>query len=331
MVRFRVDRKWWMLALALLAGGAAAWLSQRHIQARIEQLEDDARMPLVSVVVASADLAAGARITTEVVAVREMPAEWASPSAVSPEEFESIESTSLAYPVKRGEAILWAHVAPARALGFAERLIDGRRAVTIPVDEISSVSGLLQPGDTIDLYVSFEHKGNPVTVPLLQGMKVLATGRQVDASPRGTSTTEVERSFSTVTLDASLEEAVKLIAARQSGAITAMLRRPGDSKPAHAEYRGDLGKLLGLREPPVQTVTRKRTGVPVIYGDRPLRAIPKLGHAAIGDGQDPAVEVEVNANPPAADPTDRAPALLPPAPADATPPLRTHPFSGLRR
>ena len=320
-----------MLALALVAGGAAAWLSQRHIQARIEQLEDDARVPLVSVIVAAADLVAGTQITTDVVAVREMPAEWASPSAVSPDEFESIASTSLAYPVKRGEAILWAHVAPARALGFAERLIDGRRAVTIPVDEISSVSGLLQPGDVIDLYVSFEHKGNPVTVPLLQEMKVLATGRQVDATPRSTGTAEVERSFSTVTLDASLEDAVKLIAARQSGAITAMLRRPGDSKPAHAEYRGDLGKLLGLREPPARTATPKRTGVPVIYGDRPLRSIPKLGRPAIDDGLDPAFEAEVDASPPVDDPARRVGSSLPPAPVEANPPLRTHPFPGLRR
>lgn len=285
-----------MLAVALAAGAAAAWLSQRHIQARIEQLEDDARAPLVSVVVAATDLAAGARLTADAVAVREVPVAWASPSAVTPEQFDAIASTSLAHPLARGEALLRAHVAPPRPQGFADRLVDGRRAVTIPVDEISSVSGLLQPGDVIDLYVSFEHKGNPVTVPLLQGMKVLATGRQVEASPRTVGTAEAERSFSTVTLDASLDEAVKLIAARQAGAITAMLRRPGDAKPARAEYRGDLGKLLGLQEPQPEIAARKRARVPVIYGDRPLRSIPRLGGAATEESEETGAWVDTNAN-----------------------------------
>ncbi|NYE26430.1 Flp pilus assembly protein CpaB [Pigmentiphaga litoralis] len=282
MARFRIEKKWGMLAVALSAGAIAAWLSQRYVQARIDQVEAGARKPQVAVLVAAEDLPAGARLTHASIAVRDMPGEWTSDSALTPEHAEAVLSASLSHPVRRGEPILWAHVEAARARSLADKLAAGRRAVTLPVDDMSSVSGLLQPGDLIDLYVSFDHRGKPVTVPLLQGMKVLATGRQVEADSGGsasTPTNETGRSFSTVTLDASPEEAVKLIAARQNGTVTAMLRGAAESKAVSSAYLGDLGKLLGLQEPAPDRAPPKRAQVPIIYGDRTPRTIPKLGEA----------------------------------------------------
>ena len=282
MARFRIEKKWGMLAVALTAGAIAAWLSQRYVQARIDQVEAGARKPQVAVLVAAEDLPAGARLTHASIAVRDMPGEWTSDSALTPEHAEAVLSASLSHPVRRGEPILWAHVEAARARSLADKLAAGRRAVTLPVDDMSSVSGLLQPGDLIDLYVSFDHRGKPVTVPLLQGMKVLATGRQVEADSgvsASTPTNETGRSFSTVTLDASPEEAVKLIAARQNGTVTAMLRGAAESKAVSSAYLGDLGKLLGLQEPAPDRTPPKRAQVPIIYGDRTPRTIPKLGEA----------------------------------------------------
>ena len=282
MARFRIEKKWGMLAIALTAGAVAAWLSQRYVQARIDQVEAGARKPQIAVLVAAEDLPAGARLTQASIAVREMPGEWLSDSALTPEHAESVLSASLSHPVRRGEPILSAHLEAARARSLADKLVAGRRAVTLPVDDMSSVSGLLQPGDLIDLYVSFDHRGKPVTVPLLQGMKVLATGRQIEADVPGSaliSTSEAGRSFSTVTLDASPEEAVKLIAARQNGTVTAMLRGAKEKHAVASAYLGDLGKLLGLQEPVPERVPPKRAQVPIIYGDRTPRSIPKLGEA----------------------------------------------------
>lgn len=282
MARFRIEKKWGMLAIALMAGLTAAWLSQRHVQARIDQVEARARKPQIAVLVAAEDLPLGARLTQESIAVREMPGEWTSESALTPEHAESVLNASLSHPVRRGEPILWAHLEAPKTRSLADRLVPGRRAVTLPVDDMSSVSGLLQPGDLIDLYVSFDLRGKPVTVPLLQGMKVLATGRQVDAengSSMRSSAAESGRSFSTVTLDASPEEAVKLIAARQNGTVTAMLRGATESQPASSAYLGDLGKLLGLNASPPERAPPKRMQVPIIYGDRSPRNIPRLGEA----------------------------------------------------
>lgn len=282
----RIDRRWLMVMVAVLAGAMAAWLSQRQIQSRLAELEDDARAPTIAVIVAAQDLPGGTVLDGEVLAVRELPVEWVSPHALLPEHAADIASSRLTHAISRGEPLLRAHIGAMPQPGFSARLKDGRRAVTIPVDELSSVSGLLQPGDLIDLYVSFDHQGSPVTLPLLQGMRVLATGRQVDAQLSDLPQ-PADRNFSTLTLDASLDDAVKLVAARREGMITAMLRRPGDRSVARAQSRGDLGRILGLADPAAPPAARSKR-VPVIYGDRPLRSIPRLG-APVGDAPDEAV------------------------------------------
>ncbi len=262
--------------LALCAGGLAAWLSQRHIQARIDLIDADARASRASVVVAATDLKPGARLTAETVAVREIPIAWLPSGALTPEQFSGVESSVLAHPLKRGESVLWVHIESGRGGSLSERIAEGRRAITIPVDEINSVSGLLEPGDLVDLYVSFDHRGKRVTMPMLQKMKVLATGQQVDAP--GAAGGDPLRGFSTLTLDAAPDEALKLIAARDGGVITAMLRRPGDARPVDGRTTGDLAALMGLDEKPeLRARPHASSRVAVIYGDRPLRGVPRLG------------------------------------------------------
>src|SRR5690606_12705695 len=75
--------------------------------------------------------------------------------------------------------------------------------------------------------------------------------------------------------DASPEDAVRLVAARQQGSISAMLRHAGDAQPATAQVSGDLATLLGIAP---QAAVRPRD-VPVIFGDRGPRAIPGLNDA----------------------------------------------------
>ena len=52
-------------------------------------------------------------------------------------------------PAAAGEPILWAQLEGRRAPTFSARLQSGQRAVTVPVDEISSLSGMVEPGDRI--------------------------------------------------------------------------------------------------------------------------------------------------------------------------------------
>src|SRR3546814_17633902 len=78
-------------------------------------------------------------------------------------------------PLRGGDAVLEVHTTGQDHAAFSSHLSAGRRAISMPVDAINSVSGLLQPGDLIDLYVSFESQRRHITAPLLQVVLVLAT------------------------------------------------------------------------------------------------------------------------------------------------------------
>lgn len=260
-----------VLGLAVLAGLAAAWSARQHIQGHVERLEADARMPVVTRVVAATDLPAGTRLGTEHLASRSFPAGLAPSDSIDAGHHMQLAGMVLRSALRAGDLILPAHGRVVEQGAFSSQLGEGRRAITMPVDAINSVSGLLQPGDLIDLYVSFEYQRRRITAPLLQGVLVLATGTQTQ------SVAEHARApahgYSTVTLDASPEDAVKLVAARQGGIITAVLRHPDDDEPTRKAVRGDLASLIGVATSPP---SRSSSRAPVLYGNQAARSVPRL-------------------------------------------------------
>jgi len=266
MARNLPDRFWMIAAIAVAAGLLAAWSARQHLIERAELLEARAKVPMVQRLVAAYDLAAGTRLQADHVAVREVPAVYAASDTLAPERFDEIDGGLLSRPLRQGDPIIAVYVGRV-AEALSTKVGEGRRAVTIPVDETSALSGMLAPGDLIDLYVSFEHRRRRITAPLLQGVLVLATGRQTlgdDQEGRG--------GYSSITLDVAPEDAVKLVAARQAGSVTAMLRHPADDRATRAAARGDLAALLGIERAERSTAPE----VAVIYGDRRVRVVPDL-------------------------------------------------------
>ncbi len=260
-----------VLGAALAAGLAAALAARQHIQGHVEQLEAQARIPVVTRVVAAHDLPAGTRLNANHLAARQFPANLVPSDSIDVAHHEQLAGMVLRSALRAGDLILEAHGRSAERTAFSSHLGEGRRAVTMPVDAINSVSGLLEPGDLIDLYVSFDYQRRRITAPLLQGVLVLATGTQTvspfePSAPTG-------HGFSTVTLDTSPEDAVKLVAARQSGTITAVLRHPGDDRPTRKAVRGDLASLIGVANPPP---VRNQARAPVLYGNQRARNVPSL-------------------------------------------------------
>jgi pilus assembly protein CpaB len=197
----RLHRNWLVLGAALLVGVVAAVAVQRYIKDRMAALQPKAAQgPTVSVVVATGELTRGTRLDSSNVAVRKVPREWAHSQAIKPDDFERMEQAVLATNASRGEAILWSQLVGKPTPSFSTRLASGRRAVTVPVDEISSISGMVAPGDAIDLMAALRQEGKVHMLPVLQDVKVLATGTQVQ--PGKLAEDGKPRSFTTVTLDA---------------------------------------------------------------------------------------------------------------------------------
>jgi pilus assembly protein CpaB len=259
----KVPRVAVLAGLAALMGGIAAVTLTLHVRERERELEAQAHLSMVERIVAARDLPAGTRLVSDHLAVRGFPAQWVGSDTLPAVRHGELEGRVLTAPVRAGDAVTPAHVHQPQP-AFSAHLAPGRRAITLPVDQVNSLSGLLRPGDLVDLYVSFDHQRKRLTAPLLQGMPVLATGRETRAGdPEG-------HGYSTVTLDAAPDEVVKLVAARQAGTLTAILRHPEDVQADRRAMRGDLATLLGITTPAPPTNRR-----PVIlYGTSGARALP---------------------------------------------------------
>jgi pilus assembly protein CpaB len=212
--------------------------------------------------VAARDLPRGTLLNLNDFAKDEFPARWVGADAIALSEVQRVQGKQLNVDLKAGQLLMHVHLTEQAQPALASKLGPDKRAVTIPVDLMSSMSGLLQPGDRVDLFVSFEYKGQRTTAALLQGIEVLATGQQTKMTEEHLATTDAR--YSTVTLAASHAEATKLVAARQGGTITAVLsHETADPLTLGQQISAtQLPKLLGLEsgKPPIT--------IEIIYGDR---------------------------------------------------------------
>ena len=298
--RLRPSKTWIVLGVALVIGLLAALAARSYLSSQMDAMEAQSRGNKVSVVVAKRELRRGERLSSENVAVRAIPADFAHSNAVTPGDFDRLDGQPLAFPVKPGEMVLWSLMESKRAPTFSARVDAGRRAITVPVDEINSISGLLEPGDTIDLMVTFDRKGKKTTLTLLQGVRVMATGQRSADDPKSGE----RRQYSTVTLDTTPDQARNVILARDVGKLTALLRNPQDQGGVGAPAV-DIAALLTppAEAAPVRPRVAHDRQVPVLYGGRggkfPSEGL-KLGQYVASPGEAAAAATVLQA--PAASP-----------------------------
>jgi len=131
-------------------------------------------------------------------------------------------------------------IADNSAARIAASLQPGFRAVNVQLNDPMAMENLLAPGSVVDVLASIqmEHDGRsePVSVTLLQGVRVLALGGRLTSpppSPTGEEATEdpaTMRQRPTVTLLVDAMQAEKLKLAMQEGSVTLALRNPKDEE-----------------------------------------------------------------------------------------------------
>ncbi len=247
-------RRWRFVILAVAALGFGA-LGVAGTQGFIaEQISaEKARLNranrLVPIVVARQSLAAGTTLRAEQLASREVPARFAPASAIPGEDYESLLGQVLQVEMHAGEPVLQTAV-NTPAPGFSDRVRHGIRAMTVQHDEVNSVSGMLRPGDRIDLLFATRspvagQAGLDMSRPLMQDLRVLATGREV---LERTTFGQTGDEFTSITVEVTPLQAQKLVLAQRSGRLTALLRNPDDRHPIPTEAM-DVFSLLGLARP----------------------------------------------------------------------------------
>lgn len=229
------------VALAL----AAAGLSWLYLRMREKELLG--RGQPVEVAVADRYIPAYTRVTQHMLASREIPREYLSVGAVT-EPKQIVGQLSLV-PFNAGEPLYYNKLAVANQ-SLSSAVPEGRRAMTLPVDKISGVAGLVRPGDIVDVLFMTELKNTAAASAstLFQGVKVLACGELY--------TTQEEKVDNTgsVTLALSPEESELALFALSRGILHLALRPSGDTRllPVGAVTQADLNARAARRAAPLQ-------------------------------------------------------------------------------
>jgi pilus assembly protein CpaB len=142
-----------------------------------------------------------------------------------------IVGRALAVPMSSNEPVLKTKLAGKGSGDGLTALIEpGTRAVSVQVNEISGVSGFIQPGTRVDvLFTRVFSNGDAATTTILQNVRVIAYGRQLDPAakvdPRDARPT-------VATLLVTQEQAERLVLAEQRGRIQLSLRNTLDDEIA---------------------------------------------------------------------------------------------------
>jgi pilus assembly protein CpaB len=171
-----------MLAAAVLFAAIFALLLFVWLQSRDGGGGGEAAIT-TDVVVASQDISANTVLTAEMLTVRSVPADEALAGAYS--SVETVVGLPVRYPVQAGEQITTARVgieAIKEEKDLAYVLKPGMRAVAVEVTEVTSVGGLLLPGNFVDLIVVIdggeEGLADNKAVTLLENVEVLAVAQE---------------------------------------------------------------------------------------------------------------------------------------------------------
>jgi pilus assembly protein CpaB len=209
----------------LIAGMVLTILAIIVARHRISTVERDilGQAAPTEIVVAASPIPTGATFSLENLSKRAVPAAGTSRRNVPASDYFLLLGARAKVEISDGEPVLWTDVEePFTTESFSLTITKGRRAMTVEADRKASFSGLLRPGDHVDLLK--EEKDHRGFTPLLSHVPVLAVNRHF----LPLSSERAEEEIDTITVSVTPDEATRLSAAARGGSIAWLLRNPGD-------------------------------------------------------------------------------------------------------
>lgn len=244
-----------LLVLAILTGLAAAvyaasWVAQRG------------NIASTKVVVAAVDIELGSKISPQMLTSSEWPSESVPSDAFK--DVAQLQDRVVKAGVLRGEAIVDRKLAPVGTQGGLSAVIsEGKRAMTVRVNDVVGVAGFALPGNYVDVMVNAQQERgggqqpSQISITVLEQVLVLAVAQEAsrdDTKPKV---------VSAVTLELTPTDAEKLDLARSVGSLSLVLRNQLD-KNAVATSGITKAELLGLKPAAIVKAPPPAQPVPVV-------------------------------------------------------------------
>lgn len=236
-----------MMALALFAGLAAvffasSWLLNKSTTGN-------------KIAVAVADVNLGQPLNEKMIKLVDWPANSTPPGAFT--DPGKLEGRVLKTSISRGEPVMESKLAPVGTRGGLSAVIgEGKRAITVRVNDVIGVAGFALPGNFVDIIVSTQkdsrqtnNKIQNISKIVLERILVLAVAQEVNRDETK------PRVVNAVTLEVSPIQAEKIDLARSVGTLSLALRNQIDP---------DMGMTSGA------------TKLSLLDDEAPLSSKPKI-------------------------------------------------------
>lgn len=203
-----------------------------------------------NVVVAKVDIPLGTKVAADQLSTVQFPA-----NAIPEGTFDSAEKLVgrvTVTNVAAREPVTDFKLAPEGSAGGLSAVIPaGYRAMTVKVDDVIGVAGFLQPGTMVDVLTVIEQPGssitgNPISKIVLQNVKVLASGQNLD-KPKDEREADAVKA---VTLQVTPDQAEKLALASTEGKLRLVLRNGIDQDDEQTQGADKKSLLTGERAMP---------------------------------------------------------------------------------
>lgn len=250
-----------VLGIAILSGLVAVLLASRW-------LTQQSSNGVAHVAVASTEISLGQRLTPEMFKLVDWPASSTPTGAF--DDIAKLDGRVVKTSLMRGEPVLEGKLAPLGTKGGLSAVIgEGRRAITVRVNDVIGVAGFALPGNFVDIIVNTQKEGERnnnvdqnISKIVLERILVLAVAQEVgrdDTKPRV---------VNAVTLEVTPEQAEKLDLARSVGSLSLALRNQIDPLPGttigatKASLLEDKTKAMTVAAatPVAKPVASKKTG-----------------------------------------------------------------------
>ena len=210
-----------MFLIAIVAAVGAVIVASQWLNQRSERVE--------KVAVAVQEINMGQKLTSNMFKLISWPAGNVPESSFS--ETDSLEGRVTKSSLQVGEPILESKLAPVGSMGGLSAVIaEGKRAITVRVNDVVGVAGFALPGNFVDIIVNTEKEEKEgkeivrrsISKIVLEKILVLAVAQE---SARDETKPKV---VNAVTLEVTPEQAEKIDLARSIGDLSLVLRNQSD-------------------------------------------------------------------------------------------------------
>lgn len=229
------------LLVAVLLGLVALAGIHSYVKKKELELRGDANT--VTVLVARDDLSVHDELTEDMVETKAVPEDYLPVEHIKQSELHVFLGQELQEPVKAGQYLMTTYFSLGRERSTVEaRITPGKRAMTVRVDDVTGLSGLLRPGCYVDVIGTFDvelkyleggETRNTETVTqtltLLRRKPILAVGSNLRMAESGDNPyADPADLYASVTLEVTPEEAQTLSFAQSKGHLSLVLRNKDD-------------------------------------------------------------------------------------------------------